>query len=279
MKKERFNRRIASLTNKKNGNGILAVLPYQAVLIVLILFIVIFLADKSWAGPPFRTDDPEPVDFKHGEFYVATTFTDNVGASSGTLPHFEANYGILPNTMVHVIIPFAFSKTHGETTQYGFGDLEAGIKYRFINMEDAHFMVGTFPLVDFKTGDSYRGLGASHTKFFIPIWLQKSWEPWTTYGGGGYWRNPGEGNKDYWFFGWEVQRDISKMLTLGAELFAQTKTTDNGHHEVGFNIGAVINLTDDHHILVSLGQDISGDNNFSMYVAYQLTFGPREEKK
>jgi len=24
----------------------------------------------AWAGPPFQTDDPEPVDFRHYEFYV-----------------------------------------------------------------------------------------------------------------------------------------------------------------------------------------------------------------
>jgi len=23
-----------------------------------------------WAGPPFQTDDPQPVDFRHYEFYV-----------------------------------------------------------------------------------------------------------------------------------------------------------------------------------------------------------------
>jgi len=72
---------------------------------------------------------------------------------------------------------------------------------------------------------------------------------------------------------------MSKMLTMGAELFAQTKATANGHAEVGFNVGAIVNLTDDHHILISMGRDISGDNNFSMYLAYQFTFGPHEEKK
>ena len=36
------------------------------------LFLLIICFGMSWAGPPFRTDDPEPVDYKHGEFYVAT---------------------------------------------------------------------------------------------------------------------------------------------------------------------------------------------------------------
>jgi hypothetical protein len=114
--------------------------------------------------------------------------------------------------------------------------------------------------------------------FFIPLWLQKSWGPWTTYGGGGFWRNPGEGNKDYWSYGWEVQRDMSKTLTLGAELFGNTKTTEDGLSRTGFNVGAIVNVTEDHHLLFSVGTDIHGDNRLSAYLAYQYTFGPQEEK-
>jgi hypothetical protein len=252
----------------------------RAVLLIVVALIVLSISmTAAWAGPPFRTDDPEPVDYKHWEFYVATTFTDNVGVANGTAPQFEINYGILPNIQLHVITPFAFSQMHGGPTTHGFGDTEFGVKYRFVNIEDYRFMAGTFPLVEAPTGDSNRGLGGGHTMVYIPIWLQKSWGEWTTYGGGGWWRNPGADNKDYWFFGWELQCDLSKIVTLGAELFTQTKTTYDGNYEIGFNVGAIINITDDHHILFSVGRDFHGDNKFSTYLAYQYTFGPREEKK
>jgi hypothetical protein len=255
--------------------------PSQRAAVILTAALITLLVGlgNAWAGPPFRTDDPEPVEYKHGEFYVATTFADNVGAGSGTAPHFEANYGIYPNVMLHVIAPFAFTNMHGGPITYGFGDLELGVKYRFINMEESHFMVGTFPLFELPTGDENRGLGGGHTKAFIPIWLQKSWGPWTTYGGGGFWRNPGADNKDYWFFGWQVQREVSKMLTVGTELFAQTKTTIDGDYETGFTVGAMLNFTDDHHLLFSVGRDFKGENKFSAYLAYQFTFGFGEEKK
>jgi hypothetical protein len=112
--------------------------------------------------------------------------------------------------------------------------------------------------------------------YFIPLWLQKSWGPWQSYGGGGFWRNPGAGNKDYWFFGWQVQREISKMLTLGAELFGQTKTTEDGETRTEFTVGAIVNVTDDHHLLFSGWRDFHGENRFSAYLAYQYTFGPHE---
>jgi hypothetical protein len=139
--------------------------------------------------------------------------------------------------------------------------------------------VGTFPLVDVPTGNSSRGLGSGHVKAFIPIWLQKSWGPWTTYGGGGYWINPGSENKNYWFIGWVVQRDLSKAVTLGAEVFYNTPTAKGEGSRTAFNVGGILNFTEDYHLLLSAGRDIYGQNRFSLYMGFQWTFGPREKKE
>jgi hypothetical protein len=73
--------------------------------------------------------------------------------------------------------------------------------------------------------------------------LPMDWEPWTTYGGGGYWVNPGAGNKNFWQLGWLVQRDITKYLTLGTEIFYFSKNSDTGRDQTGYNIGGVLNLS------------------------------------
>jgi hypothetical protein len=46
--------------------------------------------------------------------------------------------------------------------------------------------------------------------------------PWTAYGGGGYWINPGAGNKNYSFLGAALWRKVNDRLNLGAEIFHQT---------------------------------------------------------
>jgi hypothetical protein len=43
-----------------------------------------------------------------------------------------------------------------------------------------------------------------------------------------------------------------------------------------FNIGAVLDLTEMHHLLLSGGRGVEGPNLFQGYVAYQATFGPKE---
>lgn len=279
MKRDRFSKRMDDLSYEKRFHQFSLFGPRMVKSIVASLFFLVICFDMSWAGPPFHTDDPEPVDYKHGELYIASQYEKDRDITSGTAPHIEFNYGAVPNVMLHLITPYVFNKPGGDSTKRGYGDTEVGIKYRFVNDEDAHFMVGTFPLMELPTGDSDKGLGAGHTMYFVPIWLQKSWGPWQSYGGGGFWRNPGAGNKDYWFFGWQVQREISKMLTFGTELFSQTKTTEDEKTRTGFNVGAIVNLADDHHLLFSTGHDIHGENRFSAYLAYQYTFGPHEDNK
>jgi len=252
---------------KKKVAGILAGL--------LIANLVYFWATVSaFAGPPFRTDDPEPVEYKHWEVYLASQGSFDPDNTAITAPHVEINYGIYPNVQLHLIAPLEYVRPKGGPSHYGYSDTELGVKFRFIQETDLRPQVATFPIVLLPTGDEDKGLGTGEVQTFLPLWLQKSWEPWKTYGGGGYWINPGHDNKNYWFFGWEVEREMSEHLSLGAEVFHQTASEEGGDSSTGFNVGAIINFSDLHHLLISAGRDFSGPNNASYYVAYQLTFGP-----
>ena len=255
------------------------IIPGLLAAIVVAVFQLTLGLIVAWAGPPFVTDDPEPVEYRHWEIYLASQHAKDKDGWSGTAPHFEVNYGALPNLQLHLIAPFAYVKPDDGSSHYGFGDLELGAKYRFIQETDWRPMVGTFLIFDLPTGSSSHGLGSGHLRTFLPIWFQKSWGPWQSYGGGGYWINPGSENKNYWFAGWQVQRELSKALTLGAEVFYNTPTVKGEGGRTGFDVGTIINFTDEHHLLFSTGRDIHGQNRFSAYIAYQLTIGPREEKK
>jgi hypothetical protein len=110
---------------------------------------------------------------------------------------------------------------------------------------------------------------------FLPVWLQKDFDPWTVYGGGGYWINPGEGNKNYGFFGVALWRKVTDRLNLGVEVFHQTSPADGVPDSTGFNIGATYDFSENWHVLASAGrglQNTSATNQFSYYLALQLTF-------
>lgn len=252
-----------------------------------LLYATLNLGPQAWAGPPFITDDPEPVEYRHWEVYLGSQVAsdDNRGGTvfSGTAPHVEVNYGVLPDVQLHAIVPAVFTHAKGETTQYGLGDIELGVKYRPVHETESMPQIGFFPLVELPTGDEKKDLGEGRVQVFLPVWVQKSWGPWTTYGGGGYWikRIDGKpGDKNFWEFGWLLQRELNKTVTAGAEVFHSTRENEEqSHNRTGFNLGSIINLSEDHHILVSAGRDFRGDNKFSAYLAYQWTFGPEEAEK
>lgn len=240
-----------------------------------------FSAGAAWAAAPFRTDDPWPTDYRNWEIYGFSSGTHKSGDTSGVLPGLEADYGAAPDLQLHAIAPLAFDKPSGSGTKFGPGDAELGFKYRFVHAgEDGWWPdVAIFPLVDLPTGDENRGLGTGHTHEFLPVWLGKEFGDWTTYGGGGYWNNPGTGNKNYWYAGWVLQRQVTKALTLGGELFHQTADTEDTKASTGFNVGAIYDFSENYHLLVSAGRglkNVSATNEFSYYVAFQWTFGPKD---
>jgi hypothetical protein len=246
---------------------------------VAFLSLVVFAAALSpaRAGAPFVTDDPEPVEYGHWEISIFSQGTHVSGERSGTLAGIDMNYGALPELQLHLIAPLAYDKISGSSTKYGYGNTELGVKYRLIQESDDGLWpaVAVFPIITVPTGDDKRGLGNGRTRTFLPLWLEKSFGDWRTFGGGGYWNNPGADNKDYWFAGWALQRQIAENLSLGGELFHQTADTVDGKSSTGFNLGAIYDLTENYHLLFSAGrgvQNASSTNRFSYYVSFQWTF-------
>jgi len=237
------------------------------------------LASVVWAGPPFETDDPEPTDYQHWEIYLGATAIQTAGLGlAGTAPFLELNYGGLPDTQFSLTEQAAFNYPVAGSSAYGYGDTLAGIKYRFLH-EDAEMPQAAFyPQINIPTGDVTKGLGGGVAQYLLPIWIQKSWGPWTTFGGAGYWINPGTGNKNWVFAGWEAQRDLGEHFTLGGEVFYHEASVVGQNDGMGFNVGGMVHFDNVNHIVFSLGRDfIQSTYSFTGYVAYEWTF-PNEPK-
>lgn len=243
---------------------------------------VLLVPGAALAGPPFVTDDPEPVDLHHWEVYVFSAGAVGHQDATGLGPSVEVNYGAAPNLQLHVIATTAYDSPAGAPAAYGIGDTELGMKYRLINPGDGDWypQVGVFPLIEIPTGKASRNLGAGQVQAFLPIWLQKDVGKWTTYGGGGYWINPGPGNRNYWFAGWLLQRQVTAKLALGGELFHQTANMVGRGGTTGFNLGGQYDVSEHRHLLFSAGHGglqyaVDGaavSHPFTYYLAWQWTF-------
>jgi len=226
------------------------------------------------AGPPFVTDDPEPVGPQHWEFYLASQHNKTTDGWSGTAPHVEVNYGVITNVQLHLIAPLAYNAPAEGSTHHGYGDTELGVKFRFIQQTANFPEAATFPLLEIPTGNAGDSLGSGHVQAFLPLWLQKDFGSWTIYGGGGYGINPGSGTRNWGLAGALLQDQIRPNLLIGAEIYHRTSTQVGERDDTAFNLGTVFDFSDHHHLLFSAGRSIVGPTEFQMYIAYQFTFGP-----
>jgi hypothetical protein len=238
------------------------------------LFLLLLLSSfPAVAGPPFVTDDPEPVEYQHFEINSAMQGSFTKDGHTGAWPTIDANYGPLPDVQFHVGLFAAVSGSH-----YGYGDTELGIKYRFIEEDEEGWrpQVAIYPITQFPTGSAAKGLGAGYQRTLLPVWVQKSFGDWTTYGGGGYWLNRhADLDRDYWFAGWVVTRKLSDEWTLGGEIFHQTADEVGGRENSGFNLGGYYNFDEENHLIFTFGrglQDAGNSNRFSYYVGWQAQF-------
>ncbi len=225
------------------------------------------------AGPPYETDDPDPTPYRHWEFYLATQDVRDPAGVSGTAPHLEVNYGAIPGVQLHVLVPYAFARPPGGPTAFGLGDVEVGAKVRVLSEGRWHPMIGTFVQTEWPAGNPRSGLGTGRLHVLLPIWLQKSSGRWSSDAGGGYFVNPGLGNRDFWLFGWLVSYLAADGLTVGAELVHSTPDQLGGIGSLRTNLGFVLDMTPHHHLLASLGHGLVGARRFEGYLGYQLTVG------
>jgi hypothetical protein len=110
-----FDRLLHRPTMKRRKRGLL--------LFLLVLALCAACAAPAFAGPPFRTDDPQPVDFRHWEGYFFSTLDKTADGRATQFPALELNWGAAPNVQLHLIVPVAWSRPPGGPTGFGAGDV------------------------------------------------------------------------------------------------------------------------------------------------------------
>lgn len=224
------------------------------------------------AGPPFLTDDPEPVDTGHWEIYGLQVEAEGTGKDYEGAAGVEINYGAAPDLQVSVAIPMAFTRSAGET-RTGAGDLELSAKYRFYHDEQAGVSIAFFPGLTLPTATKH--LGAGRVTGLLPVWAQKDIGPWSIFGGGGYAINPGADNQDYWTGGLAVTREIGPGTLLGIEADRQGPDAVGARAETSLGFGAIQKLGGPFRILASGGPtfiDGSRKAGFHAFVAIGADF-------
>jgi hypothetical protein len=227
---------------------------------------------RAFAGPPFVTDDPEPVEATHWEINTAATGAWRSGQASLGLPSVDINYGAAPNVQLHAQPRYSVQRD-GET-QRGIDDTELGVKYRFWERKaDAgSAMLGVYPMYQLATGARRLGADRGTHGIFLPLWAQYEQGGWTVYGGAGYRLNRGTGASNSTFTGVTVLRQVSDGLQIGAEVFHETPMAIDARSSTGFNLGGAHMLSPRLNLLFSAGRTFGDAAENLFYLGLQLHF-------
>ena len=244
---------------------------------VLLLLGAVLCADPASAAAPFRTDDANPTDTHKWEVDLFGSGTLVQGGGAGVLPGLEVDYGVIEGVQLHVSLPLGYARSGGKRLGFGAGDTELGLKIRLLKAEENDWWpsLAIEPLVEVPTGNRNLGLSSGHAQVFLPLWLSKDFGDLTIAGGGGHWSNPGAGNKDWWYAGVAAVYHLTADLAVGAEVFHQTPPVVGGKDAPGFNLGAVLKLTQTMNLTASAGRglrDAQRTNAFSYYTGLQFNF-------
>jgi len=234
----------------------------------LLINIIIFVlaGDHLYSGPPFNTDDPEPAELYHWEFYLSSASIFFHNEAVGTLPHLDMNYGAFKNAHLHLMVPLNYMYDNNNKLKFSYNTTEIGIKYRFLEETFNFPQIGIFPALEIPKSFNMKDI-----QIFLPIWFQKSFDNFTTYGGIGYWINPGEDNLNWMFAGWQVQYKFSDIITQGIELIYHSKQTNDDLEQFSINYGGSININEYFHFLFSAGHSLNGNNCYLAYLGILVT--------
>jgi hypothetical protein len=228
------------------------------------------LATPALAGPPYETDDPEPTELKHWEIYAFATADgrkDELDGAAGL----DLNYGAVEGVQLTATLPVDVVHDPERGWRAGAGDVELGVKYRFLDDQHGRLQAAIFPRVILPTARS--GLGGPKSRLLLPLWLQKDFGSTSLFGGGGYEINPGSGNRDFWQAGVALTHDFSETLSLGAEATYQSHDTVDGAGSVGLNVGMIRKLRGPLSLLLAGGPSVSGDKtSYHSYLALALNY-------
>ena len=235
------------------------------------LVVLLAAQPQALAGPPYLTDDPDPVDWRQWEVYLANLYQRQDGASSGSLPLVEVNYGVAPQVELHTQIALdADYSGYGAGGHRGLSDAELGVEWRLVTETDRRPEVSVYPTLEIPT--TQRGFSSSHAQLFLPLWAGKTIGRCSVYGGGGYWINPGRGNRNYAFMGIATEVVLISSWTAGGELYHSTRAGSDVPGQGGFNLGSTVDLSSHVEVLASAGHSLSGSPLFTSYVGARITF-------
>jgi hypothetical protein len=135
--------------------------------------LLVFASEAAFAqgGPPLVTDDPETPGNGHWEINLATIASHTSGRWEIAAPDADVNYGWGEHVQLKLDVPWNFVHETDQRWRSGLGAANAGVKWRFVDIEDSGFSMSTYPQFSWNwlSSSARRGISTPGRQFFLPI--------------------------------------------------------------------------------------------------------------
>ena len=226
-----------------------------------------------WAGPPYLTDDPDPIDYQTYEIIPAYAVDRSSDGEEIAGPVADFNYGIAPDMHLNVQPGFVHELPGAGPSESGFTDLRLALKWRFHQESEDSPAIAIYPAVVLPTGNAARGLGNGQVSYQFPIWFEKNWGTgWSSYGGVGWTLNRAPGRRDYWYGGWLLQKQLNDTWNLGGEIYSQASDAQGSAGWTAMNLGGGYKLSPQASLIFSFGHSFAGASHALGYIGVDFTW-------
>jgi hypothetical protein len=214
------------------------------------------------------------VDYQTFEIIPAYMLDRSSAGSEIDGPIADFNYGIWPDMHLNIQGGFAHALPDDGPSEFGVSDLRVALKWRVHKETDDSPEIAIYPAVELPTGNAGKGLGNGQVWYQFPVWLEKNWDQgWSSYGGGGWTLNRARGQRDYFYGGWQLQKQLNYRWNLGGEVYSQGSTGSGVVGWTALNLGGGYKFNDQASLIFSFGHSFAGASNTLGYVGVDLTWG------
>jgi hypothetical protein len=221
---------------------------------VLLMTAALILIPSGRAGPPLEFDDPDTPGAGNWEINLASTMEKRADQWEFK-PQLDLNYGWGERVQLKLKPRLVLLDAPDEGSRAGAGNIQFGVKWRFLDEDKHGFAMSIYPQVDFNPpGRSIaRGLVDDGQDLFLPFQLARTFGRTRLYADAGYnWR---EGRKDEWIAGVAAEFRLADRFTVMGEL-RDIAEADFNEHELFFNTGFKWKLHEHWTLLAAAGRTI-----------------------
>ena len=210
----------------------------------------VFLALSLAAFPAFAmdTDDPGTVAPKNVEVEISGEYAKSAeGGETGL--SIAATTGILQNLDFGLTLPYTITDPDAGGGESGIGDLEAGLKFRFLEGEGARPALALTAGASIPTGDEDKGLGSGEVDLSAALVAGFEFKPVNLYVNLGYGRltsaDTDAGEKaDIFSASAAVEWAVTEPFAVNAEFLYESAGADGDDAPLAVTAGAAYTFSD-----------------------------------